>query len=231
MEAYAVPYPPLLQPARAQDQPLQAVVTGRAAEENLAFTRLALPTDRPRPDSGPGCSVPRLRLRHPQRASPQSQPSVRCWPVSMPPELGSFILAPGFQASGRRAIKKWSRLPLRRAEPRGRAHTDLVVSHPQASVSSSSKTNGPHIRGPRRAIPITALDFPVFLERRQEAVGSRERFFVMRDTQETLDSNCHGPQNSGLLMGGWTTAGDLRTNPPLRVFAHLVIHQTFPELP
>lgn len=45
MEAYAIP--PLLPPARAQDQPLWAVVTGRVAEENLASTWLALQTDRP----------------------------------------------------------------------------------------------------------------------------------------------------------------------------------------
>lgn len=54
MEAYAIP--PLLPPARAQDQSLRVRqrnrsgrVTGRVAEENLASMWLALQTDRPCP--------------------------------------------------------------------------------------------------------------------------------------------------------------------------------------
>lgn len=29
-------------------------------------------------------------------------------------------------------------------------------------------------------------------------MGSEERSFVMRDTWETLDSNCHGPQSAAM---------------------------------
>lgn len=144
-------------PARAQDQSLwvrqrdrSGRVTGRAAEENLASTWLALQTD----CSCPLCPSPPAPSATVRKSSFRAM--VRRWPVSTPPELGSLIPGPG----GERPLvfSRVGDMPLgrqRRAECGGREHTDLTPPQappachleqlPSPSLSSfiHKNTNGP----------------------------------------------------------------------------------------